>query len=62
MKEIDISYYLRPTHGDDASDRTTTDGASYRPKHDPTYSALLGWGFGKPKLLPPDPPPAKADH
>jgi hypothetical protein len=58
MKKINISSYLQPTRADDAGDQMVENGACRPPKHDPTYSALLGYGFtGMPKLLPPEPQP-----
>lgn len=55
MKKVDASCYLHPRVASGDSDGTSENRTSIRPKHDPTYSALLGWGFsGPPKLLPPD--------
>jgi hypothetical protein len=53
--KVDISSYLRPASGRDASDQACENSTGERPKHDPTYSAVFGWAFGEPKLLPPEP-------
>jgi hypothetical protein len=55
MKKVDISSYLEQAHEDDGGAQPSENGAIARPKHDPMYSAVFGWGFsGMPKLLPPE--------
>ena len=55
IDKVDISSYLRPASGRNSDDQASENSACEWPKHDPTYSAVFGWGFGKPKLLPPEP-------
>jgi hypothetical protein len=62
QKKVDISSYLQSARGHDAGDETEQSSARALPKHDPTYSSLLGYGWRKPKLLPPDPHPDKTER
>jgi hypothetical protein len=58
MKKVDVSSYLQPGSRRDESHVASESEALTRPKHDPTYSALFGYGFnGAPKLLRPHAPP-----
>jgi hypothetical protein len=50
-KKPDISSYLHP---EAENGETKQDAATKPPLHDPTYSVVLGYGWGKPKLLPRD--------
>lgn len=54
MKKVDVSSYLQPGSRREESHVASEREVPIRPKHDPTYSALLGFGFsGTPKLLQP---------
>ena len=59
--KIDITSYLRQAREGIADDRPSTNGEHVPPKHEPTYSALLGSGWGNPKLLKPGPQPDKKE-
>ena len=57
-KKVNVSSYLQSGPESDDNARSPEIGGQPLPKHDPTYSSLLGFGFrGMPKLLPTDPPP-----
>lgn len=50
FKKIDVSSYLRSAANEGAA--ANDDEATERlPKHEPTYSAAFGFGFGEPKLM-----------
>lgn len=56
-KRVNVSSYLQPGPESDGKTRSSENGGQPLPKHDPTYSSLLGFGFrGMPKLLPTEPP------
>lgn len=63
LKKIDVSCYVQPHRESDAKDPASANGGARRQIHDPTYSAVLGYGFGEPKLLPPaKPDPNRTDR
>jgi hypothetical protein len=49
MNKVDVSSYVHPEHEVDRA--AAESGNAKPPKHDPTYSSLLGYGWGEPKLL-----------
>jgi len=59
---IDISSYLRPAPNGCTGDHSTEADGARPPKHDPTYSAVFGYGWGKPKLLKPKPNSKEDEH
>jgi len=62
QKKVDISSYLQRARGRDGGDETDQSRTRDLPKHDPTFSSLLGYGWRKPKLLPPDPHPDETER